>query len=145
MTSVNKAHPINSPNSPGSPHNPISRQLGTFILRWIVSSFAMWVCIRLFASAPDGIKADLWTYLLAGFIFSAINSVLKPFITLLSLPFIVVTLGLFILFINAAMVGITIWLLPDIYISAGGAILSAITISVINYLVNFLVPSYNKK
>ncbi len=85
-----------------------------------------------------------WTYILAGLVFSIVNAIIKPFLTLLSLPFIIVTLGIFVLIINAAMVGITIWLLPDVYISFGGAILSALTISIINYLVNFLVPSYTK-
>ena len=136
MSAVNKAHPVNS--------DPFgSRQFAAFLLRWIVSAFAMWVCIRLFARISPDID-NFWTYTLAGLVFSLVNSVIKPFLTLLSLPFIVVTLGLFVLIVNATMVALTIWLIPGIYIDFGGAVLSAITISVINYLANFLVPSYNR-
>ena len=134
---MNKARPVNT----GS---PIARQFAAFILRWIVSSFAMWVCIRLFATSETPLADTFWTYVLAGLIFSVVNSVVKPFATLLSLPFIIFTLGLFVLIVNAAMVALTIWLLPDISISFGGAVLSALTISLINYLANFLVPSYTK-
>jgi len=135
---MNKARPVNT----GS---PIARQFAAFILRWIVSSFAMWVCIQLFATPNSPLADTFWTYVLAGLIFSVVNSVVKPFATLLSLPFIIFTLGLFVLIVNAAMVALTIWLLPDdISISFGGAVLSAITISIINYLANFLVPSYTK-
>jgi len=106
----------------------------------------MWVCIELFADISYDFGGTIGSFILAGFIFSVINSIIKPFATLLSLPFIVLTLGLFVLVINAAMVALTIWIIPgDISITFGGAILSAMTISIINYLVNFLVPSYNKK
>ena len=116
---MNKARPVGS--------NPIGRQLATFLLRWVVSSFAMWISIRLFAKTSSPLADTLWTYVLAGLIFS--------------LPFIILTLGLFVLIVNAAMVAITIWLLPDISMDFGGAVLSAITISIINYLANFLVPT----
>jgi len=131
-----KARPVSKPTA--------RRQIATFFLRWAVSSLAMWICIRLFATTTSLLADTFWTYILAGLIFSLVNSIIKPFMTLLSLPFIVLTLGLFVLVVNAAMVAITIWLLPDITITFGGAILSAITFSIINYLVNFLVPSYTK-
>ncbi len=133
---AHKARPVNS-KSAGS-------QLGAFLIRWAVSSLAMWICIKLFATTTSPLADTIWTYLLAGLIFSLVNSILKPFVTLLSLPFIVLTLGLFVLVVNAAMVGLTVWLLPDISIGFWGAVFSAITISIINYLANFLVPSYTK-
>ena len=122
----------------------IGRQFATFVLRWIVSSFAMWACIKLFATTTAAFQDTIWTYLLAGLIFSLVNSIIKPFATLMSLPFIVFSLGLFVLIVNAGMVALTVWLLPDVRMDFGGALLSTITISIINYLANFLVPSYNK-
>ena len=133
---ANKARPVGS--------KTIWQQLLAFVVRWAVSSVAMWVCISLFSHTDPDLTSNIWTYAWAGFIFSLVNSVIKPFVTLLSLPFIPLTLGLSVLLINAAMVAITVWILPGITIDFGGAVLSAITISIINYLVNFLVPSYNK-
>jgi putative membrane protein len=113
------------------------------LFRWAASTLAMWVCITLFADME--VEPSFWLFVIAGLVFSLVNSIVKPFATLLALPFIILTMGLFVLILNAAMVGLTIWVLPDIKISFGGAVLAAITISIINYLVNLLIPSYNKK
>ena len=122
----------------------IKKQIGFFLLRWLVSSTAMWICITWFGSVKEGAET-IWIYITAGLIFSLINAVVKPILTILALPFIIITMGIFVLILNATMVGITIWLLPDVSMNFGGAIISAIVISVINLLVNLLVPAYNKK
>ena len=123
----------------------LKKLIYVFLLRWATSAFGMWICITLFASLEPGHTTSLWLFVLAGLIFSIVNAVVKPFATLLSLPFILLTMGLFVLILNAAMVALTVWLLPDVHITFGGAILSALTMSLINYLVNFLVPSYNRR
>lgn len=104
----------------------------------------MWICITWFGSVKEGAET-VWIYIAAGLIFSLVNAVVKPILTILSLPFIVITMGIFVLLINAAMVGLTIWLLPDVNMGFWAAVLSSFVISVINLLVNLLVPAYNKK
>lgn len=121
----------------------IKDQIFVFLLRWAFSSAGMWLCITLFGHLSG--ESTFWLYVVAGLIFSLVNSVIKPLATLVSLPLIILTLGLFVLLINTAMVGLTIWILPNVEISFGGAILSALTMSMINYLVNFLVPAYNRE
>ena len=120
----------------------IKNQIFVFILRWAVSSAGMWLCITLFGHLSG--ESSFWLYVVAGLIFSLVNSVVKPLATLISLPLIIFTLGIFVLIINTAMVGLTIWILPNVEIGFGGALLSALTMSLINYLVNFLVPAYNR-
>lgn len=120
----------------------IKEQIMVFMLRWATSSAGMWLCITLFAHLSG--ESTFWLYIVAGLIFSLVNSIIKPLATLISLPLIILTLGIFVLLINTAMVGLTIWILPDVEIGFGGAVLSALTMSMINYLVNFLVPSYNR-
>jgi len=122
----------------------IQKQIAIFLLRWLVSSTAMWVCIRWFGTVTPGTET-IWLYVAAGLIFSIINMVVKPILTILSLPFIIVTMGIFVLIINATMVALTIWLLPDVHMTFWAAVLSAIVISIINFLVNLLIPAYNKK
>ena len=78
-----------------------------------------------------------WFYALAGLLFSIVNSVIKPIATIFALPMLFITLGVFTIVVNAAMVGLTIWLIPGVTISFGGAILSCILISIMNYLANF--------
>jgi putative membrane protein len=122
----------------------IKKQITLFLLRWLVSSTAMWVCITWFGHITEGTET-VWLYVTAGLIFSLVNTVVKPILTILSLPFIILTMGIFVLILNAAMVGLTIWLLPHVTMTFGSAVLSSIVISVINLLVNLLVPAYNKK
>lgn len=122
----------------------IKQQIGLFLLRWLVSSTAMWVCIQWFGTVDPGTDT-IWLYIAAGLIFSLINSIIKPMLTVLALPLILITMGIFVFIINAAMVGLTIWILPNVHMPFWGVLLSCILVSVINYLVNLLVPAYNKK
>ena len=122
----------------------IKKQIALFLLRWLVSSTAMWICITWFGSITEGAET-VWVYIAAGLIFSLVNAVIKPILTILALPFIILTMGIFVLILNAAMVGLTVWMLPDVHMTFGAAIISSLVISVINLLVNLLVPAYNKK
>jgi putative membrane protein len=56
---------------------------------------------------PDGPLGEFGTYLWIGLLFGVVNAVVGPVLRLLSLPFVVLTLGLFLLIINAALLGLT--------------------------------------
>lgn len=56
---------------------------------------------------PDGPLGEYGTYLWIGLVFGVVNAVVGPVLRLLSLPFVVLTLGLFLLVVNAALLGIT--------------------------------------
>ena len=60
----------------------IKKQVLTFLLRWLISTAMMWICINLFASFKEGsnIQNSFWMYVAAGLIFSVINTVIKPII-----------------------------------------------------------------
>jgi len=120
----------------------IKKQFGSFLFRWLVSSVAMWLCLNWFGHFVDGAESardSFLFYVLVGLIFSLVNSFVKPILTIFSLPLIFVSLGLFTLIINAVMVVITVWLVPEVQISFLGALASCVTISVINYIVNLVV------
>jgi putative membrane protein len=74
-------------------------------------------------------------------ILGAINAVVKPVLTVLSIPFIVITLGLFLLVINALLLMLTAWFadLLDLGFEVNGfwtAVGGAIVITVVNWFVN---------
>src|SRR3954453_14013423 len=56
---------------------------------------------------PSGPLGEAGTYLWIGLIFGVVNALVGPLLRLLSLPFVVLTLGLFLLVVNAALLGIT--------------------------------------
>ena len=56
---------------------------------------------------PEGLLGEPGTYLWIGLIFGVVNAVVGPLLRLVAFPFVVLTLGLFLLLINAALLGIT--------------------------------------
>lgn len=121
----------------------MKRQIPIFVLRWLVSSTVMWFCITKFAEV--GVPQNMWLFAMAGLIFSLLNAIVKPIVSILSLPFVIVTLGLFIFIINGSMVALTIWLLPGVKMGFWKAVLSSIVMSIVNALVNLMIPSYNRR
>lgn len=113
------------------------RSYGLFMLRWLMCSLGLWIAVRLFGHEDlDSTGASVATFLLAGLIFSFVNSILKPIITILSLPFVIVTLGLFMLVINGLMVWLAIAIAPNLEMSFGWSVVSGIILSLVNYLIN---------
>jgi putative membrane protein len=78
------------------------------LLHWVSNAIALWVACHLIPGLRfTGTVVDL---LLVAVVFGAVNSVLRPVLTVLTCPLIVVTLGLFTLVINAVMLLVTGWL-----------------------------------
>ncbi|TML11186.1 MAG: phage holin family protein, partial [Actinobacteria bacterium] len=78
-----------------------------FILAWVANIAALAVADWLFS----GVSIDGWWPLLIGAAVLAIaNTILKPVLTLLTLPLVIVTLGLFLFVINVAMLALAEWI-----------------------------------
>ncbi len=75
--------------------------------------------------------ADPMTLILAAVLLGVINAFVKPILVILTLPITILSLGIFLLVINAAMLGLVAWLLPGFTISGfGAALLGAIVVSI---------------
>jgi putative membrane protein len=80
---------------------------------------------------------DWWTLFLAAVVFTVVNMIVKPILTILSIPFIVVTLGFAYLLINVLMLYITDWLVEDFNIkNFGSALLGALIVSFVNLILH---------
>lgn len=119
----------------------MGKQLLAFIIRWLLNTFGLWLAIHLFGTGRPASQLDntIWVFLLAGLIFSVINSVLRPLIIILSLPAILLTLGLFTFVVNGFMVYVSLKITPDISVTFWHAILTGLVVSLLNYIVNSLV------
>lgn len=102
-------------------------------------SFGIWLSVVLLGGVVEGYQPTVWTYIGAGLAFSVVNSLLKPIVTILSLPAIILTLGLFILVVNGLMVYIALLLVPSLAFDFGKAILAGIFLSLINYVITGLL------
>ena len=108
------------------------------MVRWLLNSLGLWVAVRLLGSSPSSIEpiSMLAVFLVAGLIFSVVNSILKPVVVILSLPAILLTLGLFTLVVNGLMVYISLSLAPGLEMSFANSILAGIILSLVNYIVS---------
>ena len=112
------------------------KQFAVFLLRWLLTTFGLWIASRLLGSGFDDTQATTTTFLFAGLALSLANSLLRPVVIILSLPAILVTLGLFMLVVNGLMVYIALNLVPNLQISFLSAIITGIIISLINYIIS---------
>lgn len=108
-------------------------------LRWFMSIFLNAVTLIIVAQLFDGFHLEgFGTALIASIVLSIINFLVKPILVILTLPITVMTLGLFLLVVNA----ITLMLAQGIVGSSfvisgfGTAIIAAIAITIINTLLN---------
>jgi putative membrane protein len=117
------------------------RQLAIFIARWLLNTFGFWLAIELFGTGLSDaeVTAGLGSFLLAGFIFSVVNTILRPIIVIFSLPAILLTLGLFTFIVNGFMVWLSLKLAPNIGMTFWHSIITGMVLSLINYIVSSLV------
>jgi putative membrane protein len=110
-----------------------------FAIRWVGNVIALFVAAWILSGISYG--DQWWTLFIAAAVFTLINAWVKPVLTILSLPFIVVTLGLFYFLINVFMLYVTDWVVPDFEIrSFWWAVLAAIIVSIVNGLMNMVLP-----
>ncbi len=100
---------------------------------WVFNTVALFVATWLLAGLSYG--RDGWELLLAALVFTLVNFAVKPVLTILSIPFIVVTLGLFYFLINILMLYLTSWIVPQFTIDTfWWGVLAAIIVSLVNWL-----------
>ncbi|HMI09556.1 MAG TPA: phage holin family protein [Candidatus Saccharimonadales bacterium] len=116
----------------------MKRQFFVFIVRWILNSIGLWIAVRIFGTgySDADLTANAWVFLGAGLIFSVINSILRPIVIILSLPAILLTLGLFTIVVNGLMVYVSIKLAPGLNMMFWNSVLTGIVLSLVNYIVS---------
>ena len=110
-----------------------------FLLWWALNLLALWIAAEL----VEGITYDdFWKLILAALIFGIINLLLRPIIVLLTLPVVILTLGLLLILINAFLLWLTGKLVPgfDVADFFWAAILGALIIAIVNFVLDMLLP-----
>jgi putative membrane protein len=80
------------------------------VIAWAINLLALWVANALWGS----VSIHGWAaYLIGSAVLGIANTIVKPLLTILTLPLIIVTLGLFYLLINIAMVALAEWIAPN--------------------------------
>ena len=111
--------------------------MAAFVIRWLVTTVAVLVAAHLI----PGISYDGWGALLGGsLLLGIINAFVRPVLLLLSLPFIIVTMGLFIFVINGLLLMLVSKIVPAFHVGGfWSAMFGAIVYSIISFLLALLL------
>ena len=125
----------------------MQRQFAIFLIRWLLNSFGLWIAVRLLGTGYSDAQVDsgFGAFLIAGLIFSIINTILRPIVVILSLPAILLTLGLFIIIVNGILVYISLQLAPGLQMSFFNSILTGMILSLINYIVSSVLEMNTRR
>src|SRR5438876_7782994 len=104
------------------------------LLRWLLNTIALFVV----ANIVPGFHYESLTFLaIAALILGLLNAIVRPILFILTLPLTIVTLGLFLIVLNALMLEITAWLVPGFRIETfGWAIVGAIVLGLVSLVTN---------
>lgn len=108
-----------------------------FILRLLVVALGLWLASEL---VPGIAVHGAWTLLGAALLLGIVNAVVRPLAILLTLSATIVTLGLFLLVINAAMLALVAWVFDGFTISGfWPALFGALVVSVTGWLASYFI------
>jgi putative membrane protein len=104
------------------------------LFRFVGNLAALWVASEIFDEMTYG--DEFWVLVLAAIVFTIVNTFVKPVIAILSIPFIILTLGLAYFLVNVLMLLLTDWVVPDF--EAGG-FWTLVGATIIIWLVNLVI------
>ena len=109
------------------------------MLRVVTVALGLWLATKL----VSGIEVrEGWTLLAAALLLGIVNAVVRPIAIILTLPLSILTLGFFLLVINAAMLGLVSWLLDGFEIAGfWSALFGSVVIGVTGWLASGFISS----
>lgn len=124
-----------------------------FLLAILANAVALWVAAVLLPGIEFGGEGGqlVLTVVLVALIFGVLNALVKPVLKLVSLPLIVLTLGLFLVVVNALMLALTSWLAGvlglDFTVQSffWDAVLGSLIVSAVGMVTGVLLPDTRKR
>ncbi len=113
-----------------------------FLIRAAIVALGLWLA----TAWVSGVSIDTpGTLILAGVLLGIVNSIVRPIAILLTLPMTIVTLGLFLLVINAGMVALVAWMLPGMHVAGfWSAFWTALLVSLVSFVGSWFVGGKGK-
>ena len=121
-----------------------------FVIKTVINGIALWIAALLVDGITFGAERDtaaiIRTVLIVALIFGVLNTFVRPIAKAVSLPFIILTLGLFVFIINALMLQLTSWLADQLNLAFHvesffwDAILGSLIITFVSMILGFFNP-----
>ncbi len=107
-----------------------------FVIRLLINALALWLIAKY---VPGFSMTGAWTPIIAALIFGIVNALVRPIVLLLTLPISILTLGLFVIVVNALMFWLVTWLTPNFKVSGFvPALIGALIMMVVSLIVNHI-------
>src|ERR1700722_8124368 len=108
-----------------------------FLIRAALVALGLWLA----TAWVNGVSIDTpSTLILAGILLGVVNSIIRAIAILLTLPMTILTLGLFLLVVNAGMVALVAWILPGMHVTSfGAAFWTSILVSLVSFVGSWFV------
>jgi putative membrane protein len=104
----------------------------SFLVHWAIVAAALWLSAYLI---PGVVVSSVQALLIAALVLGLVNALVRPVLTILTLPITIVTLGLFYLVVNGAAFALAASLVPGFELAGfGSAILGALLVSIISWV-----------
>ena len=113
-----------------------------FLMRAVISGLGLWVASQIFAGLHFESPQKL---AVAAILLGIVNAFVRPLVFILTLPLTVLTLGLFLLVLNAAMVALVAWIVPGFTISSfWTAVGTSVIVGLISWAASSAIGSTGK-
>ena len=121
-----------------------------FLVRAALNALALWLCVQWLSGnhlvGAVGDRNIVIYYFLSGAILAVINFLVRPILVLLSIPFYILTLGLFFMVVNALVLLLASWFTGFLAVgievdSFGWAFLGGILVGIVNVVCDAILPS----
>ena len=107
-----------------------------FLAHWAIVTVALWFAAQVISGVTI---TSVPTLLIAALVLGLVNALVRPVLTILTLPFTILTLGLFYLVVNGAAFGLAAALVPGFQVAGfGSAILGALLVSLVSWALGAL-------
>ncbi len=108
-----------------------------FVTRWFVSGFGLWIASELLGDSSISYEGKVSAIIISGLILAIVNTFIRPLVVFLTLPAVLLTLGIFMVVINALMVLLAARLYGPLEVDGFGvAIIAGLVIGLVNWLVS---------
>ena len=110
-------------------------------MNWVKRTLVLTLGIYVVSYGLGLIEADnLFAVLIGGLVLAGLNAFVKPVLLVLTLPFTVLTMGLFIIVLNALLLGLALLVTPGLRsLGTGTTVLAALLISLVSIAANHLI------
>ena len=115
-----------------------------FLIRFLINAAALWIATQI---VPGVEHTGPWTsLLLVALVFGVLNAVVRPILTFFTLPLTIVTLGLFLLVVNAAMFSLTAYFLEGFTVAGfWPALFGGLVMSVVNWVGQMVIGPHEAR